>query len=87
MAEIGGNLIGDLGSFDAAALPAAREALVDPTGKAAGTAAGRLVVNPVEAETVRRIFALYREFGCVRRVKAGPRRSLGRPARPGNIRS
>jgi hypothetical protein len=69
MAEIGGNLIGDLGSFDAAALPAAREALVDPTGKAAGTAAGRLVVNPVEAETVRRIFALYREFGCVRRVK------------------
>ena len=28
-----------------------------------------LVVNPAEAETVRRIFALYREFGCVRRVK------------------
>jgi site-specific DNA recombinase len=28
-----------------------------------------LVINPVEAETVRRIFALYREFGCVRRVK------------------
>jgi len=30
---------------------------------------GALVINPVEAETVRRIFALYREFGCVRRVK------------------
>src|SRR6266513_458668 len=28
-----------------------------------------LIVNPVEAETVRRIFALYRELGCVRRVK------------------
>jgi site-specific DNA recombinase len=28
-----------------------------------------LVINSVEAETVRRIFALYREFGCVRRVK------------------
>ena len=28
-----------------------------------------LVINPVEAETVRRIFALYRELGCVRRVK------------------
>src|SRR5216683_908097 len=28
-----------------------------------------LVVNPVESETVRRIFALYRELGCVRRVK------------------
>jgi DNA invertase Pin-like site-specific DNA recombinase len=28
-----------------------------------------LVVNPDEAETVRRIFALYRELGCVRRVK------------------
>jgi site-specific DNA recombinase len=28
-----------------------------------------LVINPAEAETVRRIFALYREFGCVRRVK------------------
>ena len=28
-----------------------------------------LVINPVEAETVRRIFALYREHGCVRRVK------------------
>jgi hypothetical protein len=33
-------------------------------------ASGRaLVVNPAEAETVRRIFALYRELGCVRRVK------------------
>jgi len=30
---------------------------------------GRLVVNPVEAETVRRIFALYHELGSVRRVK------------------
>src|SRR5882672_443411 len=28
-----------------------------------------LVVNPAEAETVRRIFALYRELGCVPRVK------------------
>ena len=28
-----------------------------------------LVINPAEAETVRRIFALYIEFGCVRRVK------------------
>jgi DNA invertase Pin-like site-specific DNA recombinase len=28
-----------------------------------------LVVNPVEAETVRCIFALYRKLGCVRRVK------------------
>jgi site-specific DNA recombinase len=28
-----------------------------------------LVVNPAEAETVRRIFALYRKLGCVRRVK------------------
>src|SRR5262245_2047375 len=33
-------------------------------------ASGRaLVVNPAEAETVRRIFALYRQFSCVRRVK------------------
>src|SRR5262244_26738 len=28
-----------------------------------------LVIDPAEAETVRRIFALYRELGCVRRVK------------------
>jgi DNA invertase Pin-like site-specific DNA recombinase len=28
-----------------------------------------LVVNAAEAETVRRIFALYRELGCVRRVE------------------
>src|SRR3954452_907593 len=28
-----------------------------------------LVINPAEAETVRRIFTLYRELGCVRRVK------------------
>src|SRR5207248_5328900 len=28
-----------------------------------------LVINPAEVETVRRIFALYRELGCVRRVK------------------
>ena len=28
-----------------------------------------LVVNPAEAETARRIFALYLELGCVRRVK------------------
>ena len=30
---------------------------------------GTLVINPAEAETVRRIFALYRELGCVRQVK------------------
>src|ERR1700747_1489327 len=29
----------------------------------------KLIVNEAEAETVRRIFALYRELGCVRRVK------------------
>jgi site-specific DNA recombinase len=28
-----------------------------------------LIINPAEAETVRHILALYREFGCVRRVK------------------
>src|SRR5437763_12312274 len=28
-----------------------------------------LVINPAEAETVPRVFALYRELGCVRRVK------------------
>ena len=28
-----------------------------------------LVINSTEADTVRRIFALYRELGCVRRVK------------------
>jgi hypothetical protein len=33
-------------------------------------ASGRtLIINPAEAETVRRIFTLYRELGCVRRVK------------------
>jgi DNA invertase Pin-like site-specific DNA recombinase len=33
-------------------------------------ASGRtLVINTAEAETVRRVFALYRELGCVRRVK------------------
>src|SRR3954470_2049138 len=31
--------------------------------------ARKLVVNPAEAETVRRIFALYLELGCVRRLK------------------
>src|SRR6516162_767113 len=30
---------------------------------------GTLVINPAEAETVRRIFALYHELGSVRRVK------------------
>jgi site-specific DNA recombinase len=29
----------------------------------------RLIINPAEAETVRRIFVLYLELGCVRRVK------------------
>src|SRR5438105_1996482 len=28
-----------------------------------------LIINPAEAETVRRLFALYSELGCVRRVK------------------
>src|SRR6267378_3462945 len=28
-----------------------------------------LIVNPAEVETVRRLFALYIELGCVRRVK------------------
>jgi hypothetical protein len=28
-----------------------------------------LVISPAGVETVRRIFALYRELGCVRRVK------------------
>jgi len=28
-----------------------------------------LVINPAEAETVRRILALYQEYSCVRRVK------------------
>src|SRR3954469_24682427 len=38
-----------------------------------------LVINPAEAETVRRIFALYRELGCVRRGQGG-----GRPSRASN---
>jgi site-specific DNA recombinase len=29
----------------------------------------KLIVNPTEAETVRRIFALYLDLGCVRRLK------------------
>ena len=33
-----------------------------------------LVINPAEAETVRRVFALYRELGCVRRVKEAAER-------------
>ncbi len=28
-----------------------------------------LAINPAEADTVRRIFALYHDLGCVRRVK------------------
>jgi DNA invertase Pin-like site-specific DNA recombinase len=44
-----------------------------------------LVINPAEAETVRCIFALYRELGCVRRVKEeadrlGLRTKCGRTA-------
>jgi site-specific DNA recombinase len=34
-----------------------------------------LVINPADAETVRRIFNLYRELGCVRRVEQGADRS------------
>jgi len=33
-----------------------------------------LVINRAEAGTVRRIFALYHELGCVRRVKDEPDR-------------
>ena len=29
----------------------------------------KLVINPAEAETVRHIFAFYRDLGCVRQVK------------------
>ena len=36
MTEIGANLMDDVGPLDSAALPAAREALVDPPGKPAG---------------------------------------------------
>src|SRR5207244_2399119 len=40
------------------------------TRRSATTRAERtLVINSAEAETVRCIFALYRELGCVRRVK------------------
>ena len=39
MAEIGGNLVGDFGPLDTAALPPSCEALVDPARKAAGAAA------------------------------------------------
>src|SRR5689334_25408209 len=39
------------------------------TSRWAMTPTSALVINPAEAETVRRIFALYRELGCVRRVK------------------
>src|SRR5205823_7375797 len=35
-----------------------------------------LVINPAEAETVRRVFALYRELGCV-----APGQGGGRPSR------
>jgi DNA invertase Pin-like site-specific DNA recombinase len=51
-----------------------------------------LVINPLEAETVRRIFALYRELSCVRRVKeeadrlglkTKPRRMVGGAERGG----
>jgi site-specific DNA recombinase len=34
-----------------------------------------LVINPAEAEMVRRIFALYHQLGCVRRVKEEADRS------------
>jgi DNA invertase Pin-like site-specific DNA recombinase len=40
-----------------------------------------LVINPAEAETVRRIFALYREYSCVRRVK-GEADRLGLRTKP-----
>src|SRR5438270_12281300 len=40
-----------------------------------------LVINPAEAETVRCIFALYREFGCVRGVKEEADRLRLRPKR------
>jgi hypothetical protein len=37
-----------------------------------------LIINPAEAEAVRHIFTLYRELGCVRRVKQAADRR-GRP--------
>src|SRR5467141_3850521 len=40
-----------------------------------------LVINSAEAETVRRLFALYREFGCVRRVKEAANRPEPRTKR------
>ena len=39
-----------------------------------------LVINPAEAETVRCIFDLYRELGCVRRVKKPIAAGCGRNA-------
>src|SRR5215831_6343038 len=42
-----------------------------------------LVIDPAEAETVRRIFALYREHGCVRRVKDAERRATANGAERG----
>src|SRR5690242_16516847 len=50
-----------------------------------------LVVDPAETETVRRIFTLYRELGCVRRVKEEAdrlglktkRRTMANGAQPG----
>src|SRR6516162_3196071 len=41
-----------------------------------------LVIDPAEAETVRCIFALYRELGCVRRVKDATDRLGLRTKRP-----
>lgn len=39
-----------------------------------------LVINPAEAETVRCIFVLYLELGCVRRVKRPTASGSGRNA-------
>jgi site-specific DNA recombinase len=60
-------------------MPFSRAASADSSPSHAGQVSGfrigydaserTLVINPTEAETVRYIFALYRELGCVRRVK------------------
>ena len=40
-----------------------------------------LIIDPAEAESVRRIFAPYRKLGCVRRVKDEATRCAPRTSR------
>src|SRR5262245_42621319 len=68
MAEIGRNLIPDLGPFDAAALPPSCEALIDPAGEAAGAT----------ADDCRQCLHLP-VVGMVINIEAG---HPGRPSRP-----